>query len=60
MQKAVLVVNDPLKRLLSTNVTFVGPVQQAPVSITAEILRKVSLSPLSKFVYGKMLLYKVF
>lgn len=40
MQKAVLAVNDPLKRLLSTNVTFVGPVQQAPVSITAEILRE--------------------
>ena len=40
MQKAVVAIADPLKRLLSTSVTFVGPVQQAPVQLSAEILRQ--------------------
>lgn len=40
MQKAVLAVNDEHKRLLSSYVTFVGPVQEAPVRISAEILRE--------------------
>ena len=40
MQKAVLSINDPAKHLLSTSVTFVGPVQQRPVRLTAEILRE--------------------
>ncbi|KGT46540.1 MULTISPECIES: thioesterase family protein [Acinetobacter] len=40
MQKAVLTISDPAKRLLSTSVTFVGPLQQRPVRLTAEILRE--------------------
>ena len=40
MQKALLSIADPTKRLLSTSVTFVGPVQQGAARITAEILRQ--------------------
>lgn len=40
IHKATLAVNDPSKRLLSTSVTFVGPVQDKPVKITVEILRQ--------------------
>lgn len=41
MHKAILAVNDPAKRLLSTSVTFVGPVvEEKPVKITVEILRQ--------------------
>lgn len=40
MQKAVGTINDPMKRLLSSSVTFVGPIQQRPVKLTAEILRE--------------------
>jgi acyl-CoA thioesterase len=40
MQKALLAVADAEKQLLSTSVTFVGPVQMAPVRLSAEILRQ--------------------
>ena len=40
IHKATLAVNDPNKRLLSTSVTFVGPVKEAPVKITVEVLRQ--------------------
>lgn len=40
MQKAVLTINDPLKKVLSCSITFVGPVQEAKVRLTAEILRQ--------------------
>ena len=40
MHKALVTVNDPHRRLLSCNVTFVGPVQMAPVRLSAEILRQ--------------------
>ncbi|MEQ1449138.1 thioesterase family protein [Acinetobacter lwoffii] len=40
MQKAVTQINDPAKHLLSCSVTFVGPIQQAKVRLTAEILRQ--------------------
>lgn len=40
MQKALLSIADPTKRLLSASVTFVGPVQQGAARITAEILRQ--------------------
>lgn len=40
LHKAVLAVNDPAKRLLSVSVTFVGPVEEKPVKLTAEILRQ--------------------
>lgn len=40
MQKALLAVGDAEKQLLSTSVTFVGPVQMAPVRLSAEILRQ--------------------
>lgn len=40
MQKAVVIINDPAKRLLSTSVTFVGPVQEGKARLTAEILRE--------------------
>src|SRR5690606_40825639 len=38
--KAVTQINDPAKHLLSCSVTFVGPIQQAKVRLTAEILRQ--------------------
>ena len=40
MQKALLSIADRSKRLLSTSVTFVGPVQQGSARLTAEILRQ--------------------
>ncbi|WP_180036146.1 MULTISPECIES: thioesterase family protein [unclassified Acinetobacter] len=40
MHKAVATIADPQRRLLSCNVTFVGPVQLAPVRLSAEILRQ--------------------
>ena len=40
MQKALVTIADPSKRLLSTSVTFVGPVQESQVRLTAEILRQ--------------------
>lgn len=40
MQKAVIAVADTGKRLLSTSVTFVGPVQLSSARLTAEILRE--------------------
>lgn len=40
MHKAMVTVNDVAKRLLSTSVTFVGPVEERPVKITVEILRQ--------------------
>ncbi|OTG80728.1 thioesterase family protein [Acinetobacter sp. ANC 4648] len=40
MHKAVATINDPSKHLLSVSVTFVGPVQEAKVRLTAEILRQ--------------------
>jgi len=40
MYKALCTINDASKRLLSTSITFVGPVQLAKVKLTAEILRQ--------------------
>lgn len=40
MQKAQHRIADPQKRLLSSSVTFVGPVQQGRARLTAEILRQ--------------------
>lgn len=40
MQKALLTLADDTKHLLSCSVTFVGPVQQAKVRLTSEILRQ--------------------
>ena len=40
MQKAQHCIADPEKRLLSSSVTFVGPVQQGLARLTAEILRQ--------------------
>lgn len=40
IQKALSVVNDAAKQLLSCNVTFVGPVQQGRAKLSAEILRQ--------------------
>ena len=40
LHKATLAVNDPAKRLLSTSVTFVAPVQEKPVKVSVEILRQ--------------------
>ena len=40
MQKALLTLDDDTKHLLSCSVTFVGPVQQAKVRLTSEILRQ--------------------
>lgn len=40
MHKALLTINDPSKQLLNTSVTFVGPVQESKVKLTAEILRQ--------------------
>lgn len=40
IHKATVTINDPLKKLLSCSITFVGPVEQAPVKLTAEILRQ--------------------
>ncbi|SDY38264.1 thioesterase family protein [Acinetobacter kyonggiensis] len=40
MQKALVTIADPAKRLLSTSVTFVGPVQERKARLTAEILRQ--------------------
>lgn len=40
LHKATLAVNDSTKRLLSTSVSFVGPVQDKPVKVTVEVLRK--------------------
>ncbi len=40
IEKAVRVVNDPAKQLLSCYVTFVGPVQEGQAKLTAEVLRQ--------------------
>ena len=40
MHKALATLNDPTKVLLSCSVTFVGPVQQQKVRLSAEILRQ--------------------
>ncbi|SPL68868.1 thioesterase family protein [Acinetobacter stercoris] len=40
LYKAVHTVNDDHKKLLSTSITFVGPVQEESVKLTAEILRQ--------------------
>lgn len=40
IQKALSVVQDTAKQLLSCNVTFVGPVQEGQAKLTAEILRQ--------------------
>lgn len=40
MQKAFITINDPQKKVLSTSITFVGPVQESQVRLTAEILRQ--------------------
>ncbi|MDV2469576.1 thioesterase family protein [Acinetobacter chinensis] len=40
MHKAVVTIADPEKHLLSTSVTFVGPVQESQARVTAEILRQ--------------------
>ena len=40
MEKALLTLADDTKHLLSCSVTFVGPVQQAKVRLTSEILRQ--------------------
>ena len=40
MQKALVTIADPAKRLLSSSVTFVGPVQENQARLTAEILRQ--------------------
>lgn len=40
IEKAILMLNDPSKRLLSTSITFVGPVQEKPVKVTVEVLRQ--------------------
>ena len=39
-QKALNVVNDAAKQLLSCNITFVGPVQEGQAKLTAEVLRQ--------------------
>lgn len=38
--KAIATIHDPVKKLLSCSVTFVGPVEETPVKLTAEILRQ--------------------
>ncbi|ALH94524.1 thioesterase family protein [Acinetobacter equi] len=40
MYKALMTVNDSAKKLLSTSITFVGPVQMDKAKLTAEILRE--------------------
>ena len=40
IQKALSVVHDTTKQLLSCNVTFVGPVQEGQAKLTAEVLRE--------------------
>ncbi len=40
IHKATVTINDPLKKLLSCSITFVGPVDRAQVKFTAEILRQ--------------------
>lgn len=40
LHKAILAVNDPNKRLLSSSISFVAPVQEKPVKVTVEILRQ--------------------
>jgi acyl-CoA thioesterase len=40
MYKAVMTIQNPQQQLLSTSVTFVGPVQQGLAHITSEILRQ--------------------
>lgn len=40
MQKAIYAIVDPNKQLLSTSVTFVGPIEQSKARLTAEILRE--------------------
>lgn len=40
MHKAKITVNDPLKKLLSCSMTFVGPVSEQKVRMSAEILRQ--------------------
>ena len=40
VHKAVTTINDVTKKLLSCSVTFVGPVDDVQVKLTAEILRQ--------------------
>lgn len=40
MQKAIFSIADPNKQILSSSVTFVGPIEQTKVRLTAEILRE--------------------
>lgn len=40
LHKATQMIHDPQKRLLSTSVVFVGPVQEKPVKVKVEILRQ--------------------
>lgn len=40
LHKAILAVNDAQKRLLSLSVSFVAPVEEKPVRVTVEILRR--------------------
>lgn len=40
LHKAIWVVNDPQKRLLTVSVSFVAPVEEKPVKVTVEILRQ--------------------
>ena len=40
VHKAVTTINDPSKKLLSCSVTFVGPVEEQPIQLSAEILRQ--------------------
>ena len=40
MHKALITIADPAKYLLSTSITFVGPVQESKARLTAEILRQ--------------------
>ena len=40
VHKATKTINDPLKKLLNCSVTFVGPIEEKAVKLTAEILRQ--------------------
>lgn len=40
IQKALTIVQDPAKQLLSCSITFVGPVEQGQAKLSAEILRQ--------------------
>ena len=40
IEKAMINLDDPAKKLLNANITFVGPVEFAEIRLTAEILRQ--------------------